>query len=85
MVGSPIADPKVGEFDHGWHHTFVEIDYEIFSTSTGCQLQAAKVCALRTCKLAKEKNVVRLTDRPGMTGIMLNHKPNLISAHNIVC
>ena len=62
-------------------HTFVEIDHEIISTVIRlpsaesfmkgcCQLQA-KVCArlLVNClfKLAQEKSVVRLTDRPAMT------------------
>ena len=75
------ADPGVMSSIPDRSHTYVEIDHEIISTvillpsaesfmKGCCQLQA-KVCArlLINClfKLAKEKSVVRWTDRPAMT------------------
>ena len=75
------ADPGVASSIPARYHTFVEIDHGIISTvillpsaesfmKGCCQLQA-KVCAglLVNClfKLAQEKSVVRLTDRPALT------------------
>ena len=74
------ADPGAGSLIPTRSHTFVEIDHELFSTAilllSADSRRAVvsykwkyvhEVLVNRSVKLAKEKCVVRWTDRPGMT------------------
>ena len=74
------ADPGVASLIPAWSHILTEIDHEIISmaillSSTDSrrvvvsykQKYVHKVLVNRLVKLAQEKSVVRLTDRPDMT------------------
>ena len=70
------ADPGVTSLTRTWSHTFVEMDHEITAILLPSHSRKAGVCYKRKFvhevlvnplfKLAQEKSVVRLTDRPDM-------------------
>ena len=91
-VASPVADPGVRSTIPALPHTFVEIDFEIFSrvilldpsadsSKTVVRHKQKYVHGIRLSQSLPRKGVVRLTDSLNMTISqltgMLNHKPTL--------